>query len=212
MASSCRHSREKIRDFNFFFSFIFFLFGKMRTDCIVAFVATLLAERAAAWNGVVPPTSMTAQWQYNDPQSVAPDGPPLGTSFSGILCDGAVLQRGESVSAVVYGQVLGGVEASASVSVTVAEVDAASYTVAATIVDLHTVGGNLTWRAQLKPHPDYGGSITITAKCQGCRSLSLSLSKPRFVVRTPTPPHPPIPSLNLSKNCLDCHSSPPRRA
>ena len=66
----------------------------------------------------------------------------------------AVLQRGTDTAAVVFGRrVAGGVTASASVGVTVTEVGVGSYTVAATVVTLDLGGGNLTWRAALKPPP-----------------------------------------------------------
>ena len=84
----------------------------------------------------------------------------------------AVLQRGTDTAAVVFGRVAGGVTASASVGVTVTEVGVGSYTVAATVVTLDLGGGNLTWRAALKPHPSYGGSVSLTAQCNGCSNTT----------------------------------------
>lgn len=95
---------------------------------------------------------------------------PEGTSFSSIISDGAVLQRGVDTAAVVYGAVLGGVQPNAEVLVTVDEEGEPAYKVAATVVHTDTAAGNLTWRAKLKPHSEYGGSVTITAACTtGCK-------------------------------------------
>ena len=89
-----------------------------------------------------------------------------------IVGNRAVLQRGADTAAVVFGRVAGGVTASASVGVTVTEVGVGSYTVAATVVTLDLGGGNLTWRAALKPHPSYGGSVSLTAQCKGCSNTT----------------------------------------
>lgn len=67
----------------------------------------------------------------------------------------------------------GGVTAEAAVTVTVAEHGVGSYVVAATLVHIDAAGGNLTWRAKLKPHADYGGNVTIEAACKsGCTNTT----------------------------------------
>ena len=109
---------------------------------------------------------------YTDAEATTPDG----VSFSGIISDGAVLQRGVDTAAVVYGSVQGGVHAPASVSVTVAEEGATTYTVAASIVQMNATGGTLTWRAQLKPHAHYGGNLTLAAVCKtGCTDTNTTI-------------------------------------
>jgi hypothetical protein len=42
----------------------------------------------------------------------------------------------------------------------------AKYTVKAQIVDQSAA--NLTWKALLHPHAEYGGNVTLTATCSGC--------------------------------------------
>ena len=134
-----------------------------------------LMGACAAWRGVVEPQTMSEPWQYDEP-ALAPRPYPDGTSFSGIIGNRAVLQRGADTAAVVYGRVAGGVTAGTSVGVTVAEAGAVSYTVAATVVTLDLGGGNLTWRAALKPHPASGGSVTLTAQCRGCSNTTAAVA------------------------------------
>ena len=99
----------------------------------------------------------------------------VGCRFSGVFTNHSVLQRGASTQAGVYGTVEGAA-ASTTVQVTVSEQGKPSYTVDARVVDYVLGGTNLTWHALLKPHPDAGGNVTLTARCAGyvpgaCRIL-----------------------------------------
>ena len=80
---------------------------------------------------------MSKPWQYNEPAPATPH-PPVPQRDLVLRHRGqrnrAVLQRGADTAAVVYGRVAGGVAAEASVGVTVTEVGAWSYMVAATVV------------------------------------------------------------------------------
>jgi hypothetical protein len=97
------------------------------------------------------------------------EAPPLsaseGISFSGFHTDHMVLQRGVNTQAAIYGSVIGTLSAATKVALTVSE-DTSTYEVTASIMQVGS--GNLTWKALLKPHPEYGGNVTVTATCSGC--------------------------------------------
>ena len=133
------------------------------------------AGTCAAWRGVVEPHTMTELWKYDE--ATVPLLYPNGTSFSGVVGNRAVLQRGADTAAVVFGRVAGGVTEGTSVTVTVAEAGAGSYTVVATVITFDPGGGNLTWRAALKPHLAYGGRVMLTAQCKGCTNTTAAVAK-----------------------------------
>ena len=65
---------------------------------MLCFLASAVLQQATAWNGVATPTSMTERWHYVEQEAGANGGASNGTSFSGIISDGAVLQRGKDTS------------------------------------------------------------------------------------------------------------------
>ena len=69
----------------------------------------------------------------------------------------------------MYGAVVGSATA---VSVDVAEAGS-TYTVEAQIVDRRAT--NLTWKAFLRPHAEYGGNVTLTARPNASWSLLRTL-------------------------------------
>jgi hypothetical protein len=112
------------------------------------------------------PGGMLAPFVYPDEQRAgAPPAGNLGISFSGFFTDHTVLQRGAKSQAAVYGAVLGSATA---VTVDVSEAGN-KYTVHAQIVDQSAT--NLTWKAFLHPHSEYGGNVTLTATCSGCSGI-----------------------------------------
>ena len=89
-----------------------------------------------------------------------------------------VLQRGASTQAAIYGSVSGMVSSATKVTLTVRE-DASTYDVQANIMQMGS--GNLTWKGLLKPHPEYGGNMTVTASCSGCTgNTSVTISDLTF--------------------------------
>jgi hypothetical protein len=131
----------------------------------------MLPAKTAAYGNVIEASTRTpGPWDYANEATAT--GFPNGTWFSGAITDHAVLQKGAGVSAALYGGVYGGVSAAAKVTLTVAEKGAANYTVNADILSMNENGGDLTWKAMLKPHIDQGGSISITAQCSGCANTT----------------------------------------
>ena len=106
------------------------------------------------------PGGMRSLFVY--PDEAPPPSPPSGISFSGVWTDHAVLQRGSTARAAVYGMVTGAAD---KITLAVSEAGAGKYSVDAEII---MDGGNTTWKALLKPHPEYGGNLTLTAVCSGC--------------------------------------------
>lgn len=94
-----------------------------------------------------------------------------GTFFAGVFTDNAVLQRGATSRAAVFGVVQGGVSAkTTTVSVTVQEAGQPRYTLTAAVASAGA--DNVTWKALLKPHASYGGNVTLSAQCGGCRNTT----------------------------------------
>ena len=102
---------------------------------------------------------------FEYPDEVLAPSAPEGISFSGFHTDRMVLQRGASTQAAIYGSVTGTISAATKVSLTVSE-DSSKYEVAASIMQVGS--SNLTWKGLLRPHPEYGGNVTVTATCDGC--------------------------------------------
>lgn len=133
-------------------------------------LVVLLPTKTLAFDFVVEESTRTpGPWKYTN--EVASSAFPNGTWFSGAITDHAVLQRG-AVSAALYGGVSGGVSANTRVTLTVAENGIDNYTVDAHILSLNKNGGNLTWKALLKPHANQGGSIVISARCSDCANTT----------------------------------------
>eukprot|EP01045_Picozoa_sp_COSAG04_P043708 COSAG04_NODE_14452_length_567_cov_1.051282_1_plen_142_part_01 len=109
------------------------------------------------------PGGMHAPFVYPHESTAAPPAPAAGVSFSGVFTDHTVLQRGATAQAAVYGAVTG---AATGVTLAVSEAGAAKYSVKAQIVE--KTAENVTWKALLHPHAEYGGNVTITASCAGC--------------------------------------------
>ena len=97
--------------------------------------------------------------------------PSNGTIFSAVFGDGAVLQRGSTTRAVLYGAVYGATAAT-TVTLMIAEKGAAAYSVSAMVVPVPGGNGNVTWKALLKPHAAEGGVITATASCSSCSNTA----------------------------------------
>jgi hypothetical protein len=97
--------------------------------------------------------------------------PSNGTIFSAVFGDGAVLQRGSTTRAALYGAVYGATAAT-TVTLTIAEKGAAAYSVSAMVVPVPGGNGNVTWKALLKPHAAEGGVITATASCSSCSNTA----------------------------------------
>jgi hypothetical protein len=74
--------------------------------------------------------------------------------------------RNAGAIAAVNGIVVGAVSAKTVVTVTVHDAPEAPYTVTAHITAVYPA--NLTWKALLKPHADYGGNVSLTASCTQC--------------------------------------------
>jgi len=95
-----------------------------------------------------------------------------GTNFAGVITDHAVLQKGATNLAAIFGVVMGKVSSSTSVTVKVTETNGTmapmSYTVTAKVMTMAPDMSNLTWKMLLKPHPEQGGNISITASCLNC--------------------------------------------
>jgi hypothetical protein len=136
---------------------------------VLPLLLPLLLSPSEAWKYPAQPGGMYQPFVYQDitavpsPSHAAAHSDDGGIFFSGFFTDHAVLQRGTKAKAAVYGAVTG---AAKSITVVVAEEGADSYHVAAQIASQGV--GNLTWKALLKPHPAYGGNVTITARCDGC--------------------------------------------
>ena len=122
------------------------------------------------------PGGMWRAFEY--PQEAPPPSVPEGISFSGFHTDHMVLQRGASTQAAIYGSVSGAVSPATKVTLSVSE-DASKYEVTASI--MQATSGNLTWKGLLKPHPAYGGNVTVTATCTGCSgNTSVTISDLTF--------------------------------
>ena len=131
------------------------------------FFALLLLAMAGAHPLLPEPYSQPTgqQWTYPQPADLRVPDPSStadsGIAFAGSITDFAVLQKGSDTSAVVYGT-LPSDEASAHVEVTVADAEDQdmTYTVTGEVIPLKGAqAGNVTWRAQLKPHPGQGGDV-----------------------------------------------------
>ena len=86
-----------------------------------------------------------------------------------------MLQKGIAKPAI-YG-VSFGASAATKVSVTVAEVGEAPYTVDAEVFPIPGHTANVTWKALLKPHAEQGGSATVSAACSGCANTTAAVLK-----------------------------------
>jgi hypothetical protein len=134
---------------------------------VIVSLALLAAQSAASASPYRYPEQRGGMRQpFEYPDEVVPLSAPEGISFSGFHTDRTVLQRGADTQAAIYGSVTGTVSGATKVSLTISEDTSKSYDLTASIMQVGS--GNLTWKGLLKPHPEYGGNLTVTATCSGC--------------------------------------------